>query len=130
MQIPLPAIAALALPSLLAACASVPDAHASPQEAYWSALSSHCGKAYAGGLASEDARDAAFRGKAMRAHWADCSPSRIAIAFHVEEADEAAGWDRSRTWLVSRTGEGLRLKHDPRHRDDYGHHADGYDHRT
>ena len=52
MQIPLPAIAAITLPSLLAACASVPDAPASPQEAYWNALSSHCGKAYAGSLAT------------------------------------------------------------------------------
>ena len=106
----------------LSACAAIPDASSLPplpaeQQAFWDALESHCGKAYAGSLASEDARDAAFRGKAMRAHWADCSPSRIAIAFHVEEADEAAGWDRSRTWLVSRTGEGLRLKHDHRHRD-------------
>ncbi|MEC7819609.1 MAG: hypothetical protein VX454_13250 [Pseudomonadota bacterium] len=106
----------------LSACAAIPDASTLPplpaeQQAFWDALESHCGKAYAGSLASEDARDAAFRGKAMRAHWADCSPSRIAIAFHVEEADEAAGWDRSRTWLVSRTGEGLRLKHDHRHRD-------------
>ena len=76
----------------LSACAAIPDASTLPplpaeQQAFWDALESHCGKAYAGSLASEDARDAAFRGKAMRAHWADCSPSRIAIAFHVEEAD-------------------------------------------
>lgn len=103
----------------LSACAAIPDAPSLPplpaeQQAFWEALESHCGKAYAGSLASEDARDEAFRGKAMRAHWADCSPSRIAVAFHVEEAD---GWDRSRTWLISRTAEGLRLKHDHRHRD-------------
>lgn len=106
----------------LSACAALPDASTPPrllqeQQAFWDALESHCGKAYAGSLASEDARDEAFRGKAMRAHWAECSPTRIAIAFHVEDADEAGGWDRSRTWLVSRTAEGLRLKHDHRHRD-------------
>ena len=106
----------------LSACAAIPDAPSllplpAEQQGFWDALESHCGKAYAGSLASGDARDEAFRGKAMRAHWAECTPTRIAIAFHVEDNDEAGGWDRSRTWLVSRTAEGLRLKHDHRHRD-------------
>ena len=61
-------------------------AAASPQQAFWQALSSHCGKAYAGALASEDARDADWAGKAMVAHWAACEEDRVAIAFHVEEA--------------------------------------------
>ena len=61
-------------------------AAASPQQAFWQALSSHCGKAYAGALASEDARDADWAGKTMVAHWAACEEDRVAIAFHVEEA--------------------------------------------
>ena len=121
MQTPLPAIAALALPSLLAACASVPDAPASPQGAYWNALSSHCGKAYAGSLATQDARDAEWAGKPMIAHWADCSDERIAIAFHVADEDAHGGWNRSRTWILTRTGSGTNtrftLKHDHRHAD-------------
>ncbi|MGY8972096.1 MAG: hypothetical protein ACKVGV_00490 [Sphingomonadales bacterium] len=84
-RFPLP-LAALAL----AACAPAPgpavSAVASPQEAFWQALSSHCGKAYAGGLASADARDADWAGKRMVAHWAECDETRVAIAFHVEEA--------------------------------------------
>ncbi len=27
------------------------------------------------------------------------------------------GWNRSRTWVLTRTGDGLRLKHDHRHED-------------
>ena len=105
-------------------------AAASPQQAFWQALSSHCGKAYAGALASEDARDADWAGKAMVAHWSACEEDRVAIAFHVEEAppsssSEAVGrenpWNRSRTWIVTRHGAGAEtrftLKHDHRHAD-------------
>jgi len=110
----LPLLAALALTG----CASAPDAPALPasQEAFWSALQSHCGNAYRGQLASSDSRDADFRGRAMIAHWAECSDTRTAIAFHVEQPG-GEGWDRSRTWLVTRTADGLRLKHDHRHED-------------
>jgi hypothetical protein len=140
-RFPLP-LAALAL----AACAPAPGPAAGtlalPQEAFWQALSSHCGKAYAGGLASADARDADWAGKRMVAHWAACDETRVAIAFHVEEASsssssqavgrtetssgsEAVGqeqsWNRSRTWIVTREGTGadtrFTLKHDHRHAD-------------
>lgn len=112
----------------LAACStSSPDPLPQTQEAFWDALQSHCGKAYRGSLASGDERDADFRGRAMMAHWAECSDTRTAIAFHVQAADgsssssEAVGqtgnWNRSRTWVVTRTADGLRLKHDHRHED-------------
>ena len=102
----------------LAACASTPDLPALPatQQAFWDALQSHCGKAYRGALASSDERDKDWQGRAMVAHWAECSETRTAIAFHVQEAD-GSSWDRSRTWLVTRTADGLRLKHDHRHED-------------
>lgn len=102
----------------LAACASTPDLPALPatQQAFWDALQSHCGKAYRGALASSDERDKDWQGRAMVAHWAECSETRTAIAFHVEEAD-GSNWDHSRTWLVTRTADGLRLQHDHRHED-------------
>lgn len=87
----------------------------SPQDAFWRALSSHCGKAYAGHLVSDEAADADMRGAAMVMHVRECSDSRIAIPFHIQRAD--GSWDRSRTWLVTRTAAGLRLKHDHRHAD-------------
>ena len=108
------ALAALALPLL--GCASVPAPETS-QDAFWEALSSHCGNAYSGGLASDDARDEDWRGKAMVAHWAECSDTRIAIAFHVADPDEPGGWNHSRTWLVTHDGGAITLKHDHRHAD-------------
>ena len=119
-----PAILAAALaPALLAGCASTPDVPALPaaQEAFWDNLTSHCGNTYAGALASSDERDADFAGRRMLAHWAQCSDNRVAIAFHVESGMENAIddplWDRSRTWIITRTADGLRLKHDHRHED-------------
>ena len=77
--------------------------------------------AYAGGLASTDARDADWAGKRMVAHWAACDEARVAIAFHVADPEAPAGWNRSRTWIVTRDGEGaatrFTLKHDHRHDD-------------
>ena len=112
-------LTAFALLVPLAACASTSGRAAlpAPQEAFWDSLSSHCGNAYQGGLASVDERDADWAGKRMIAHWAECSDTRIAIAFHVEDEEEPGGWNRSRTWLVTRTADGLRLKHDHRHTD-------------
>lgn len=110
-------VAALAL--VLAGCsapaetATKPD----PQGAFWDALSSHCGNAYAGEIVSEDERDADWQGRDMVAHWADCSEGQIAIAFHMASDDYPDGFDRSRTWVVTRTDAGLRLKHDHRHDD-------------
>lgn len=101
----------------LAACAtSSTDPLPQTQEAFWDALQSHCGNAYRGSLASGDERDVDFRGRAMVAHWAECSDTRTAIAFHVQAVDGST-WDRSRTWVVTRTADGLRLKHDHRHED-------------
>ena len=116
------ALAALALP--LAACSSEPAANSAPaatapQEAFWQALSSHCGKAYAGRMTSDEDADAEMRGAEMAMHVRECSDERIAIPFHVRNAD--GSWDRSRTWVITRTGAGstgaLRLKHDHRHED-------------
>ena len=109
----------------LAACATttVPP---TPQDGFWAALSSHCGKAYEGRLVSDDARDADWADKRMIAHWAQCGPRVVAIHFHVEDADAPQGWNRSRTWLVTRetienaaraTTVRLTLKHDHRHAD-------------
>lgn len=83
------------------------------QGAFMATLASHCGKAYAGRLVSSDAADADMAGRAMVVHFRECSPTRMAIPFHVQQTDGT--WDRSRTWLITRTSAGLRLKHDHRH---------------
>ena len=98
------AIASLALSS----CATVPDP--SPADQWVGRLSSLCGRAFEGRLVSTDAADASFAGQKLMMHVRQCSEREIRIPFHV-------GDDRSRTWVLTRTAEGLRLKHDHRHED-------------
>jgi hypothetical protein len=94
-----------------AALSSPPEAERSPADAFFQRLSSLCGHAYAGRIASPPVdADKAFAGKSLVMQVRECSPDEIRIPFHVGE-------DRSRTWVVTRTGSGLRLKHDHRHAD-------------
>jgi hypothetical protein len=107
---------ALVAATALAGCATTPAA-TNPQDAFFAALTARCGNAYAGKLASDDAADADMSGKAMVMHIRTCTPDRIEIPFHIDGLGPAGGWDRSRTWIISRTATGLRLKHDHRHAD-------------
>lgn len=94
----------------LAGCAHLPG-RAAPQDLFFAQLTSLCGKAFEGRIASPAvSADASFAGKTLIMHVRDCSSDTIRIPFHVGE-------DRSRTWVVTRTAEGLRLKHDHRHED-------------
>jgi hypothetical protein len=107
----------LAVPALtltVASCTTTPPS-ADPQAAFMASLAQHCGKAYSGRLVTNDATDADLTGKPMIVHFRSCSDGRMEIPFHVGTAD--GGWDRSRTWIITRTPAGLRLKHDHRHAD-------------
>lgn len=94
---------------LLAGCAPVwAD---DPQQEFWDALSALCGNAYAGEMtAFNRPADDGWLGREVVMHVRECSDDEIRIPLHV-------GDDRSRTWVVTRTGGTLRLKHDHRHAD-------------
>jgi hypothetical protein len=100
---------ALALAPLLAACATAPTAD-DPQLQFFAALSGLCGQAFEGRVISSDAADRELAAQRLVMHVRECSESEVRIPFHV-------GDDRSRTWVVTRTASGLRLKHDHRHED-------------
>ena len=87
-----------------------PVAAAASQSEFWNALRQHCGRAYAGVLTEGSAADSAFRRQPLVMHVRSCAEREIRIPFHL-------GADRSRTWVVTRTDVGLRLKHDHRHAD-------------
>lgn len=91
-----------------AACAIVPAE--TPVEAYWSQLQSLCGHSYTGRVDEAPAGDTTFANKALVMNVQECSDSVIHIPFHVGE-------DHSRTWILTRTASGVRLKHDHRHED-------------
>ncbi|WP_291220194.1 hypothetical protein [Dokdonella sp.] len=81
-----------------------------PADAFFARLQALCGQAFEGRLAVFNEADAKlFAGPAVM-HVRTCTAGEVRIPFH-------AGTDRSRTWVVTRTQEGLRLKHDHRHED-------------
>lgn len=103
--------------ALAPAFAVVPTQEAvTPAAAFMVALAEHCGKAYAGRIvANEPATTPGsppdpFEGKTLVMHVRECTRGEIRVPFHVGE-------DRSRTWVITRTDDGLRLKHDHRHED-------------
>ena len=86
-------------------------------DAFLAALALHCGQAFAGQVVVDE--PAAPAGQAdpfaegpLVMHVRGCDePQRLLeVPFHV-------GADRSRTWVLTRTDTGLRLKHDHRHED-------------
>lgn len=88
---------------LLTGCATS-DPVALPADGFFRELSLLCGKSFEGKLAAGDDSDASFKSAKMRAHVRECTSREVRIAFDVGE-------DKSRTWIVSKTESGLRLKH-------------------
>jgi hypothetical protein len=86
-------------------------AGADPQQLWWSHMQELCGQAFAGEMVRYDeAMDQGWLNRDVIIHVRECSPTEIRIPLHV-------GDDRSRTWVLTRTADGIRLKHDHRHAD-------------
>lgn len=103
---------AIATSTALAACSmggGQEQETAAPADLF-EALSAYCGQAFAGGVDSDDPLDAGWVGQTLVMHVRECSEDELRIPLHLGE-------DRSRTWVVTRTGAGYRLKHDHRHED-------------
>lgn len=77
---------------------------------FWNELKKLCGKAFAGTVAAAPADDVTFKDKALVMHVRSCEADRIRIPFVV-------GADRSRTWVLTRKGDRIELRHDHRHED-------------
>ena len=94
-----------------------------PQDQFWKSLQNLCGKTLQGEI-EIDRYEQKMTGKpSMQVRI--CEDERIEIPF-------AVGEDRSRTWILTRTKTGFRLKHEHRHKDgtldevtDYGGDTDG-----
>lgn len=93
----------------IASCATVSEP-ASVQDRFFAQLRAICGNAYEGRVVTGDAADRDFASSRLVMHVRQCDEREIRIPFHVGE-------NRSRTWVITRTAAGLRLKHDHRHAD-------------
>ena len=87
-----------------------PDPDSDPQLTFWSSLEELCGHAFEGQVTESVPPDPAFENVPVIMHVRSCDLAEIRIPFHV-------GDDRSRTWVVTPTSVGLRLKHAHRHAD-------------
>lgn len=117
---PLTVIAASALLLGLAACSQpaetvTHDLATAPADAFMAAIAAHCGQAYEGKVVQDTPAPTGkdpFAGQRLVMHVRGCADPahELRIPFHV-------GDDHSRTWVLTRTSAGLRLKHDHRHAD-------------
>lgn len=97
----------LAPAMLVAACTQSSNETAetaAPAGTFFERISALCGKNFEGSLVTEDPADADFAGERLVARAGECSDDEVRIAFDVGE-------NRTRTWIITRTEDGLRLKH-------------------
>src|SRR5690606_39262233 len=103
-------ITAVALTFSTAAAANIvqdaPLVSIASQDTYFNNLRAHCGKAYEGKVVLDNPKSPGFDGRLIM-HVRKCTDSQLQIPFHV-------GDDHSRTWIITKTGSGLSLKHDHR----------------
>lgn len=73
---------------------------------FFNNLAALCGKAFAGKVSVDTPSSDGFNGRLIM-HVRKCTDRQLQIPFHV-------GDDHSRTWIITKTGSGLSLKHDHR----------------
>ncbi len=107
---PNPAALAVCLALLAAPLAAQPLVSIDTHDAFFANLRTLCGQAFEGKVVEGNASDASFATQRLVMHVRECGEHVIKIPFHV-------GDDRSRTWVLTRTGSGIQLKHDHRRED-------------
>jgi hypothetical protein len=90
--------------------AETPVVSIKAHDGFFSRISQHCGKAYEGKVTVDNSVDSSFADKKLIMHVRRCTEKQLQVPFHV-------GDDASRTWIITKTGSGLSLKHDHRHKD-------------
>lgn len=77
---------------------------------FFNSIRQHCGKAFAGKVIIDNSESDYFLDKSLIMHVRKCTDTELQIPFHV-------GKNASRTWIITKTGSGLSLKHDHRKED-------------
>ena len=76
---------------------------------FFDLISAHCGQSFKGKVVVDNEPSQAFD-QPLLMHVRTCKPHELQIPFHV-------GNNASRTWIITKTGSGLTLKHDHRNPD-------------
>ncbi len=100
------------LSTSLLAGALLADTPRRPADVFFDGLAALCGQTFAGRIVANEPPNPSdpFAGQKLVMHVRECGAEEIRVPFHVGE-------NRSRTWVITRTAAGLRLKHDHRHED-------------
>jgi len=77
---------------------------------FFNSISQHCGKSYQGKVTVDNANSDSFANKTLIMYVRKCTDNQLQVPFYV-------GDDASRTWIITKTGSGLSLKHDHRQKD-------------
>lgn len=93
--------------SVIAKVAEAPLVSIKSHDSYFDSIRGLCDKAFEGKVVSNNPADSHFATKRLVMHVRKCSDNQLQIPFHV-------GDDASRTWIITKTGSGLSLKHDHR----------------
>ncbi|WP_409424156.1 hypothetical protein [Pseudoalteromonas sp. RW-H-Ap-1] len=103
--------AALMLASTAAIARPAPLVSIPSHDGFFNNIAAHCGKAFEGKVTVDNATGpSSFADKKLVMHVRKCNERELQVPFHV-------GDDASRTWIITKTGSGLSLKHDHRHED-------------
>jgi hypothetical protein len=78
-----------------------------PVDQFWANIAELCGKAFEGIITDDTANNPDLAGKRLIIHVRSCKKNRVKIPFFVGE-------DRSRTWILTKRGNRIQLKHDHR----------------
>ncbi|WP_371193613.1 hypothetical protein [Glaciecola sp. SC05] len=100
------AILFLMLMPFLAQSQEAPLVSIPTHDAFFDNIAKHCSKAYKGEVVFDNDPSPAFAQELVM-HVRKCTDSQLQIPFHL-------GDDASRTWIITKTGSGLSLKHDHR----------------
>lgn len=79
-------------------------------DSFFDSIRALCGKAFAGKITVDNQPTSSMAGKPLVMHVRRCTDTVLHIPFHI-------GDNASRTWIITKTGSGLSLKHDHRHED-------------
>lgn len=89
---------------------TIPNTISAEQNAFFNKLSTLCGKSFTGTSVFPEDPGPDFKDKLLTMTITSCTDEEIRIPFYV-------GSNTSRTWIITKTEQGLLFKHDHRHKD-------------